>query len=340
MSNPQDEAIATFKLVLDSFFTGTVNIKNILRHCVHACQILGWNEQRSWFDNELLGYPNRVELPACRRIIGHTKWVPTGGFGTVLDSVINDQHRTTEEPTKSVNLDVRAGIDFIISAAQHGYREHTGNKSTRYISFRSQNIEIEELNNYDNSLFQIMIQNIENLVFDFVSKSYSLLHYGDVLQDIWQGYRREVDKRLIDIGFGGHLDAIRSGLNSANPQEWRQAMWSCRDVLHDLADYLWKDTRDTYERLPGKDGNLKVTKSDYINRLAAYLHCKGITGETGAYLRAEMERIYHSIDTLNDLDSKAHDKIKLADVRTAAIGTYFIIGEIVLRTDMQPVTSY
>jgi len=204
MSNPQDEAIATLKLVLDSFFTGTVDIKNILRHCVHACQILGWNEQRSWFDNELLGYPNGVELPAYRRIIGHTKWVPTGGFGTVLDSVINNQHRTTEEPTKSVNLDVRAGIDFIISAAQHGHREHTGNKSTRYISFRSHNIEIEELNNYDNSLFQIMIQNIENLVFDFVSKSYSLLRYGDVLQDIWQGYRREVDKRLIDIGFDGH----------------------------------------------------------------------------------------------------------------------------------------
>lgn len=117
-------------------------------------------------------------------------------------------------------------------------------------------------------------------------------------------------------------------------------MWSCRDVLHDLADYLWKDPRDTYDLLPGKDGNLSVTKDKYINRLSAYLHHKGTTGETRAYLRAEMKRICHSIDTLNTLDSKAHDVIKLSDLRTAASGTYFLLGELVTRTDMQPITKY
>lgn len=70
-------------------------------------------------------------------------------------------------------------------------------------------------------------------------------------------------------------------------------MWSCRDILHDLAAYLWQDPRETYEHLPGKgkDRKLRVTKSDYVNRLGAYLH------ETGAYIRAEMERVYHSIKT-------------------------------------------
>lgn len=191
-------------------------------------------------------------------------------------------------------------------------------------------------------VFQDILDNIESIVFDFASKSYAILRYGDALEDVWQAYRTKVDEHLISIGFGGHLDTVRTGLNSDNPQDWRAAMWSCRDILRDLATYLWQDPRETYEHLRGrgKDGKLRVTQSDYVNRLGAYLHRKGITGKTGAYLRAEMERIYHSIDTLNELDNIAHQPVTLPDVRTAAIGTYFILGELVSRTDMKPVTEY
>ncbi|MGD9118488.1 MAG: hypothetical protein PVJ08_07145 [Dehalococcoidia bacterium] len=340
MSTPQDEAIAIFKTVLDNFFKDDVNIKNVLRLCFHACQLLGWKEQQDWFNFQLHGYPEGIEIPAYRKIVGHTKWVPTGGFRTVIDSVIDDEDRTKEEPSEKVSLEVVAGIDWIVSAAQHGYHDPTGKKSKRYISFRHKNIEIEEIRQYDGSSFQAIIQNIEDSLFQFSSDSYSILCYGDSLQDVWLWYRNEVDKHLIEIGFGGHLDAVRSGLNSNNSQEWRQAMWSCRDILHDLADYLWKDTRETYDPLPGKDGKLKVTKNHYINRLSAYLHYKGTKGKTGIYIHAEMERIYHSIDTLNDLDSKAHSEITITDVRTAAMGTYFILGELIIRTDMQPVIHY
>ena len=119
-------------------------------------------------------------------------------------------------------------------------------------------------------------------------------------------------------------------------------MWSCRDILRDTAGYLWQVPRKTYEYLlgQGKGGKLSVTQSDYVNRLGAHLHQKGITGVTRDYINADMERIYHSIDTLNELDSKAHDVVTLLDARTAAIGTYTILGEIVTRTDMKPVTKY
>lgn len=281
------------------------------------------------------------ELPVYRKIVGHIKWLPTGGYNIVLDKVIDDSFKLRrEEPTESVNLNVTAGIDWIIAAAQDGYSESTGEKEERYISSRNRNIEMEKIKHYSNSSFQSIIQSIENLVFRFVSESYSLLCYGDALQDVWQTYRTDVDSHLTKIGLGGHLDAIRTGLSSTNPPQWRTAMWSCRDLLHDLADYLWQDPRKTYDALPGKEGKLKVTKNNYINRLFAYLHYKGTTGEIGSYLRSEMERISHSIDTLNDLDSKAHDVIGIRDVRTAAIGTYIIIGELVNRTDMEPVKDY
>ena len=321
MSKPQDEAIDILKVVLDDFFNGNVDLKNVLRRCAHVCQILSWNEQLTRFQNELSGYPKGVELPWHRRSIkGSTKWLVAGGFDTVLDSVIEDGYRTEEEPVTCTEMDVWMGIDWVLSAAQSGYTESTGRKSSKYISFRNKHVETKEANVYGKHVFQTILTNIENLVFDFASNSYSLLRYGDTLQDIWQAYRAKVEENLVTIGFAERLDTIRNGLNSQNPQDWRAAMWSCRDVLHDLAAYLWCDQRETYEYLlgQGKGGKLRVTESDYVNRLGAYLHQKGVVGETGAYLRAEMERIYHSIGTLNELDSRAHSEVTLFDDQTPA----------------------
>lgn len=343
MSKPQDEAVDILKSVLGDFFGGSVDIKNALRRCAHVCQILGWSKQLSWFQYELSGYPEGVELPWHRKgIKGRTEWLVAGGFHTVLGSVIEDQYRTTEEPTQYTEMDVWSGIDWILSVAQSGYVEPTGKKSSKYISFQKKSVETKEARIYDKHVFQTIVTNIENLVFSFVSESYAVLRYSDVLQDIWQGFRTKIDEHLIPIGLSKHLDAIQNGLNSANPQDWRNAMWSCRDILHDLAAYLWRDQRKTYEHLPGKGENntLEVTDSHYVNRLGAYLHQKGIDKEYRAYLSAEMERIYNSIKTLNELDSKAHGKITLYDAYLAAIGTYIILGELITRTDMKPITEY
>ena len=344
MSSPQDEAIDILKGVLDNFFSGTLDLKNVLRRCQHVCEILGWTEQLAWFQNELLGYPSGVELPSYRRAIrGHIEWLVAGGLHTVVDSVVDDSFRVEEKPTEYTQMDVYAGMDWLLSVAQSGYVKSTGRKSSKYISFRHKNVETTEANVYDKSVFQTVLTHIENSLFNFASKSYAIIQYGESLQEIWQGYRAKVDEHLMSIGFGGHLDTIRTGLSSNNPQDWRAVMWSCRDVLCDMAAYLWQDPRETYEYLPskGKDGKLGVTQKEYVNRLCAYLHQKGTTGNTGAYLRAEIERIVSSIKTLSDLDNKAHnDVITFDDARTAAIGTYIILGELVTRTDMKPITEY
>lgn len=343
MSKPQDEAIDVLKSVLRDFFSGSVDIKSVLLRCSHVCQILGWKEQLSWFENELLGYPEGVELPSHRKgIRGRTEWLVAGGMNAVMAGVVDDMYSSTGKPTEYVEMDVRAGIDWILSKAHSGYVEGAGEKSSRYISFQKKHVETEEARIYDKSVFQAIVTNIENLVFRFVSESYALLHYGDVLKGIWQGYSAKIDEHLIPIGLSKHLDAIRNGLSSENPQEWKQAMWSCRDVLHDLAVYLWRDQRKTYEYLPGggENNKLEVTENHYINRLGAYLHQQAIKKEHRDYIGAEMERIYNSIKTLHDLDNQAHGEITLDDARSVAIGTYIILGELVTRTDMKPVTEY
>jgi len=161
MNNPQSESIDILKSVLSDLFTGSLDIKNVLRRCAHVCQILEWREQLSWFQNELDGYPNGAELPWYRKSIrGHTKWQVTGGIYTVIDSVVEDGHKAKEEPIKYTEMDVRGGIDWILSAAQSGYVESTGRKSSKYIRFRHKNVETKEMNFYDKHVFQTILTNI------------------------------------------------------------------------------------------------------------------------------------------------------------------------------------
>jgi len=95
VSRPQNEAIDILKVVLDNLLSGSVYLKSVLRHCAHVCEILSWSEPQTWFQNELLGYPSGVELPGYRKDIkGRTGWRVTGGYQTIIASVVNDECRT------------------------------------------------------------------------------------------------------------------------------------------------------------------------------------------------------------------------------------------------------
>jgi len=346
MTIPQTEAIEILKNLLSKFFEGKFDIISTLRACAHICRILDWKEDLNWLTSELEGYFQYSPLPGYRQDVhGKAEWIATGGIHDTLELVIAkyvSSAADSSSETEYVQLEVYGGIDWLTRAAQTGFVERTGEKSFRQKSGSQEVIEVQKIHVYDKAAFESIIQQMQHRVFLFVSRSYSILCYGDAVGDIWQQYRSVVDKSLATIGIGDKFETIRSGLNSRNPHDWRAAMYSCRDVFHDLASYLWRDPRKTYEHLvgAGPDGKLEVTDRHYVNRLGAYMHQKDITGTAGIYLRAEMERIYRSIDTLIDLASKAHAEVSYPDLRAVAIGTYTILGEMSMRTDMNPITQY
>ena len=176
----------------------------------------------------------------------------------------------------------------------------------------------------------VCLHEIERVTFNFASGTYVQLKYGDSITDIWTIYRKNVEVALNKLDLTNHLQAIQSGLQSENPELWRTAVLEYRNMLSDVANYLWKDPRPTYEHLSNRDhiGKMDVYPNKYANRLAAYLHQKGMTGIRGRYVRDEVERIAASIRSLVSFQAEAHDPIELVDARSVALGTYFILGEL------------
>ena len=346
-TTPQEEAAFLLSQVVSDLTAPSHDLKTILRKCQHICELLGWQHQVNWFRQELNGYPypSNIQLPFYRKILGTKRWniAESGHDHTVwlAESIVTGIDPAIYEEEADI-LDVWANIDWFISAAKNGHKERLSETKTVVFSHGRERITMYRDRIFLASSFMDRLAQFEAQVFDFVSKSYVPLKYGSLVTDIWDGYRLVVDEQLTQLHFSDHLQEIQSGIQSDNPASWRASAFACRNLLTDLANYLWQDPRPRYEHLPGRtdDGKLDVTHGNTKNRIAAYLHQKGVSGTEGKHLRNEVERLAASIDSIISFQAAAHDPINLQNARSIDILTYVLIAEIATRTDLIPIKEY
>ena len=83
-----------------------------------------------------------------------------------------------------------------------------------------------------------------------------------------------------------------------------------------------------------------MSRGKSLNRLAAYLHQKGLGGTAGQFMRSEIDRLDSSLRRLRAWQSAGHEPVTLEDARSVALSTYQLIGELASRTDFRPVQEY
>jgi hypothetical protein len=344
VATPQAEAASLLLDVLRDLQSSDHDLKLVLRRCILICTLMGWEPARHWFHRELHGYASDADLPPHRIVRGVIQWHMNAGVEIALESAVRRMHRTVPDPApEPTTLRVWADLAWVQARAQSGYVEPTGETRTEFVSRRRTDVQVEQVRVFDASAFARVLESVAGLAFDWATRQYALIQYGDAVADIWAGFRREVEVGLQKLGLSLHLQTVHDGMRSQNPETWRSVVLACRNLLTDIGDALWKDPRPTYVHLPGrdtKDGKLDVTRGKAANRLSAYLHQRGFVGAEGKFSRDEIERLATSIRSLIGEQSEAHHPVTLDQARAVVIDTYRIVREIVSRTDLVPVTQY
>jgi hypothetical protein len=337
MTTRNEQAAELFKEIVDAILKGDVDLIAALRKGRHACTLANWPEAQTWFEQELFGFGSSVDLPGYRQEIhGQKEWAPATVYDTAAFAA-RRMSRGEKEMPQAATTDLRHPMSDIVGWEADGL-------TIRLSEFREQRGGYGTFNEmrvikYPASVFRRVRLAAENWLFQFASDASVALSYGDSLETVWEGCRSSVEPVIMKLHLSHSFEAIRDGVASDNAQDWRNAMWACRDILRDVAGHVWQDPRTTYSGIRVSDKPMVVDEKHYINRLAAYLHFKGETGTSGKYLRSELERINGSLHALNELDSEAHSPVTRQDARLVAIGTYLLLGELIARTDMKPVTA-
>jgi hypothetical protein len=338
-----EEALSRLTELLIDITSSSRNLLLILRKCQFVCEILGLNEDKLWFFNEINGY-SKNSTPYYRHIKGYITWDYEGNIvEQFLKSFENNQEiKKLKELKEPVDLNVFIGINWIVSAANNGYLEKTS--EVKVISPYSGNIQypFRKTCHYPNYEFNNILQKIEEISFNWISKTYVNLKYSSQIKTLWERYQVIVEGVLNKINLSNHLKIINDAIIDENPEKWRVAVLGTRNLLHDLAEYLWQDPRPTYSRLQGSgiSGELEVTSDKYVNRLCAYLHQKEIIGKQGKFLRGELDKLGNSISNLNSVEGNAHDTISRELFETVVLFSYFLIGELAIKTDFEPIINY
>ncbi|MCH8814506.1 MAG: hypothetical protein IH957_05315 [Chloroflexi bacterium] len=338
VDSPTQTTSAEAQEVLDGLIqrlaTGGADLPSALRDSLHACNLMGWLDAAEWIRKEIKGYDATSPVPPYRVVGAYVTWRPYA-MDDIIEQVVVGRRQPEQRDLTSWTL--LPGIERIVEYAQKGVIVREEADEERWFDVSKKMTKGRSVTMVEAPQAKRCLDRLQNELFDWASKASVALRTGDLTADLWSEYRRRVDEALGQLGLAPHLEAIVTGMTSENPQDWRQAMYGVRDVLHDVAKYLWRDGRDTYEYLKNDKGKpFRVTESDYVNRLCCYLHQKGVTGTDGAYLRSEVSRLH----ALNGLASKAHDEVTLEEARAGAVALYTVLGIFTIHTDMIPIEKY
>lgn len=158
---------------------------------------------------------------------------------------------------------------------------------------------------------------------------YNNLMYGNIVEDTFTRARLEANEKLAKLC----PDAIKKfvsvydNMDSNNPEDWANAVHSCRRILLDMADALYPP-RDQPISVNGKA--IKVGAEQYINRLIQFVSSKVESKTYADVVGADLSSIGIRLDAINNAVCKGtHVDVSKDEASRYIIHTYLLISDII-----------
>ena len=172
----------------------------------------------------------------------------------------------------------------------------------------------------------------KSFIYTYVLHKHYELKYSGIADDIFSRIRERVDSSI-----GSHvpdaaqkLAAVYESLSSDNPENWANAVHSCRRILQDLADATFPPTDDRVITVNGKERVIKLGPDNYINRLIAFIEGKSGSGRFIEIVGSQLAYIGDRLDAVFKAAQKgSHNRIvSKEEADRYVVYTYMTLGDI------------
>ncbi len=169
---------------------------------------------------------------------------------------------------------------------------------------------------------------VKGKIYDYILKIYNQLTYSNTVEDIFNEKRNSVDIKLLKVcpETIKKFSSIFLNMDSINPEDWANAVHTCRRILKEVADNLYPPQKESI--VVGKK-EIKLGEEQYINRLIQYIESKSKSSTYNAVVGSNLSYIGNRIDAINEAACKGtHDEINLNEAKSYIIYTYLLLGDI------------
>jgi hypothetical protein len=170
------------------------------------------------------------------------------------------------------------------------------------------------------------------LVYDYVSRRYYELKFSGVAQDVFSTVRESADRGIGNVVPDSvqKFNAVHDNLRSDNPEDWSNAVHSCRRILQDLADAVFPPQSES--RLI-KDGNMereiKLGHDHYINRLMCFVQDNSSSSRFENIVGSHLQFLGDRLDAIFKAAQKgSHASVDREDANRYVVYTYMVVGDI------------
>lgn len=341
-----EKALKTSDEILNDIENSDLSFEQILLKCKKLARLRDDFDALNWFTAELSGYAQNVDIPGITREDLERYAGFSGRFTVSIDPDKKGELRKYWTPSVSeIEADIQTNLialenlrppaQFTPAVSKHSFESmYTGPTSSEHVVEKYQDV-LKVLNQSKHSISELiksyrsLLSKIKNSVYNYVLNINLQLRFESVTESIFQNTKVAVDKKLAEICPGAmkKFVAAYDRLNSHNPEEWSQAMSSCRNVLKEFADFVFPAQKEHYKKKNGEE--LIVTDDKYKNRLLAFID-KNTVGDKNKFLSSRTADLEIRIHTLNDLLSVGtHIGLDLQDVRICVLDTYLLIGSLI-----------
>lgn len=166
----------------------------------------------------------------------------------------------------------------------------------------------------------------------YVAQRYDELRFSGIADDIFSRIRSAVDQRIGETVPRAvqKFSAVYGNLQSDNPEDWANAVHSCRRILQDLADALFPAREDVEKEIGDSKRIIKLGPDNYINRLVAYVEQNSGSGRYEAVVGSSLNYIGDRLDAVFSAAQKgSHAEISSREEADRyVVYTYMLVADI------------
>jgi len=174
----------------------------------------------------------------------------------------------------------------------------------------------------------------KQFIHSYVSQKYVELKFSSLAGDAFSRIQESVNSSIGSLISTGNqkFSSIHKNLESDNPEDWSNAVHSCRRILQELADAVFPPQNEPRCKIiNGKEKRIKLGPDEYKNRLICFVEYNSKSERfkelVGSHLNFLIDRLESVIEAAN---KGSHTTIiKREEADRYVVYTYMIVGDII-----------